>query len=71
MSRKLEVQVGLTVLVAVAILLWGVTWLKELTINRKVHVWHVRFSQTGGLSAITRRSTTFEKAALERAPIQS
>jgi phospholipid/cholesterol/gamma-HCH transport system substrate-binding protein len=50
-SRKLEVQVGLTVLVAVAILLWGVTWLKELTINRKVHVWHVRFSQTGGLSA--------------------
>jgi len=50
-SRKLEIQVGLTVVVAVAILLWGVTWLKELTLNRQVRVWHVTFSQTGGLSA--------------------
>jgi phospholipid/cholesterol/gamma-HCH transport system substrate-binding protein len=50
-SRKLEIQVGLTVVVAVAILLWGVTWLKELTLNRQVHIWHVSFSQTGGLSA--------------------
>lgn len=50
-SRKLEVQVGLTVVAAVGILLWGVTWLKELQLNRKVQVWHVSFSQTGGLSA--------------------
>jgi phospholipid/cholesterol/gamma-HCH transport system substrate-binding protein len=50
-SRKTEIQVGLTVLVAVGILLWGVTWLKELQLNRGVHVWHVRFSQTGGLGA--------------------
>jgi phospholipid/cholesterol/gamma-HCH transport system substrate-binding protein len=50
-SRKTEIQVGLTVLVAVGILLWGVTWLKELQLNRGVRVWHVRFSQTGGLGA--------------------
>jgi phospholipid/cholesterol/gamma-HCH transport system substrate-binding protein len=50
-SRKTEIQVGLTVLVAVGVLLWGVTWLKELQLNRGVRVWHVRFSQTGGLGA--------------------
>ena len=49
MSRKTEVQVGITVLVALGILLWGVTWLKELTVSRKVRVWHVSFSQAGGL----------------------
>ena len=51
MSRRTEVQVGLTVLVALAILVWGVTWLKEFTFARKVDVWHVRFEQTGGLGA--------------------
>ena len=51
MSRKTEIQVGLTVLVAVGILLWGVTWLKELQLNRGVRIWHVRFTQTGGLGA--------------------
>ncbi len=38
------------VLVALAILLWGVTWLKELTIARKQRVWTVHFEQTGGLA---------------------
>jgi phospholipid/cholesterol/gamma-HCH transport system substrate-binding protein len=51
LSRRTEVQVGLTVLVALAILVWGVTWLKEFTFARKVNLWHVRFDQTGGLSA--------------------
>jgi phospholipid/cholesterol/gamma-HCH transport system substrate-binding protein len=50
-SRKLEVQVGLTVVAAVGILLWGVTWLKELQLNREVKIWHVSFTQTGGLSS--------------------
>jgi phospholipid/cholesterol/gamma-HCH transport system substrate-binding protein len=36
MSRRTEIQVGATVLIALAILLWGVTW-------------PVRFEQTGGL----------------------
>jgi phospholipid/cholesterol/gamma-HCH transport system substrate-binding protein len=48
-SRRTEIEVGLTVLVAVGILLWGVTWLKEFQIQRSVRVWHVLFPQTGGL----------------------
>ena len=50
MSRRTEIQVGLTVLVALGLLLWGVTWLKEISITRKNRVWLVRFEQTGGLS---------------------
>jgi phospholipid/cholesterol/gamma-HCH transport system substrate-binding protein len=50
-SRRTEIQVGLTVLAALAILVWGVTWLKEFTFERQVNVWHVRFEQTGGLGA--------------------
>ena len=49
MSRRTEIEVGLTVLVAVGILLWGVTWLKEFQIQRSVKVWHVMFPETGGL----------------------
>ena len=51
MSRRTEIQVGIMVLVALAILLWGVTWLKELSIARKQRVWIVHFDQTGGLAA--------------------
>lgn len=36
-------------LVALVTLLWGVTWLKDLSLRRKVTVWHVHFPQTGGL----------------------
>lgn len=50
MSRRTEFQVGATVLVALGITLWGVTWLKELSLNKKVRVWQVTFPQTGGLS---------------------
>lgn len=49
MSRRTEIEVGVTVLIAVAVLLWGVTWLKEFQIQRSVRVWHVLFPQTGGL----------------------
>jgi len=51
MSRRTEIQVGLTVLAALAILLWGVTWLKELSIASKQRTWMVHFEQTGGLAA--------------------
>jgi phospholipid/cholesterol/gamma-HCH transport system substrate-binding protein len=44
-------QVGATVLVALAITLWGITWLKEFTLARRVRVWHVTFPQTGGLAS--------------------
>lgn len=49
MARKMEVQVGITVLVALGILLWGVTWLKEVQLAHKARVWHVAFAQAGGL----------------------
>jgi phospholipid/cholesterol/gamma-HCH transport system substrate-binding protein len=49
MSRRTEIQVGFTVLAALVILLWGVTWLKQFTLHRSVRMWTVRFPQTGGL----------------------
>ena len=51
MSRRTDIQVGITVLVALGILLWGVTWLKEFSLARKQRVWIVHFPQTGGLAA--------------------
>ena len=51
MSRKTEIQVGITVLVAIVILIMGVTWLKELSLARKVRVWTVTFPQSGGLAS--------------------
>jgi phospholipid/cholesterol/gamma-HCH transport system substrate-binding protein len=50
LSRTREIQVGATVLVALGITLWGVTWLKQFSLARRVRVWHVTFPQTGGLS---------------------
>ena len=38
MSRRTEVQVGVTVLVALAVLLWGVTYLKELSLANRLQV---------------------------------
>ena len=49
MSRRTEIQVGITVLVALGVLIWGVTWLKELSLQRRVRVWYVSFPQSGGL----------------------
>jgi phospholipid/cholesterol/gamma-HCH transport system substrate-binding protein len=45
----MEIQVGITVLVALGILLWGVTWLKEVQLAKRVRVWRVAFAQAGGL----------------------
>ena len=50
MSRTREIQVGVTVLAALGVTLWGVTWLKQFSLARRVRVWHVTFPQTGGLS---------------------
>ncbi len=49
-ARKAEVLVGATVLAALAILIGGVTWLKDLQLARSYRVWHVTFPETGGLS---------------------
>jgi len=48
-SRRTEIQVGATVIAALAILLFGVTWLKQISLARKVTTWHVAFSQAGGI----------------------
>lgn len=51
MNRRTEIVVGLTVLVALVVLLGGVTWLKDFSLQRRLTVWHVRFPQAGGLGA--------------------
>jgi len=50
MSRKTEIQVGVTVLVAIAVLLWGIAWMSTLAKAHAQRVWHVRFPQAGGLA---------------------
>ena len=50
MSRKTEIQVGVTVLVAIAILLWGIAFLSTLAKAQGQRVWHVSFPQGGGLA---------------------
>ena len=67
MSRAREIQVGITVLVALGVTLWGVTWLKQLSIARKIRVWHVTFPQTGGLST----SDEVQVNGLRRGSVQS
>jgi len=49
MSRRTEIEVGITVLLALGVLIGGVTWLKEFSIQRRVRVWYVSFPQSGGL----------------------
>ena len=49
MSRRTEIQVGATIIVALVALVGGVTYLKEITLGKKVNTWHVSFPQTGGL----------------------
>lgn len=51
MKRTTEIQVGVTVVTAIVVLVWGVTWLREFKIGRNVRVWTVSFPQTGGLGA--------------------
>lgn len=38
-------------LAALVVVVWGVTWLKEFSLERRITVWHVSFEQTGGLGA--------------------
>ncbi len=51
MRRTTEIQVGVTIVAALAVLIWGVTWLREFKLGEKVRVWNVSFPQTGGLGA--------------------
>jgi len=51
MSRGTEVRVGVTVIVALAVLIGGIMSLSNLGRTSLMRVWHVRFPQTGGLGA--------------------
>jgi phospholipid/cholesterol/gamma-HCH transport system substrate-binding protein len=50
-NRRTEIKVGLTVLVAAAILLWGLAWIKDYSLGVGRKIWHVEFPETGGLAA--------------------
>ena len=50
MSRRAEIQVGLTVLVGIGVLLWGIAFLSAWTKSSGQREWHVMFDQAGGLA---------------------
>ena len=49
LKRTTEIQVGVTVIAALVVLIWGVTWLREFKVGNKTRLWIVTFPQTGGL----------------------
>jgi phospholipid/cholesterol/gamma-HCH transport system substrate-binding protein len=51
MSRKTEIQVGITVIVAIAVLLWGIAWVSTMARSQLQRVWHVTFPEGGGIEA--------------------
>ena len=51
MSRGTEIRVGVTVVLALAILIGGILTLSNYSKSRLLRTWHVRFPQTGGLGA--------------------
>ena len=49
MSRGMEVRVGVTVILGLAVLIGGIMGLSNFGRTSMMRVWHVRFPQTGGL----------------------
>jgi phospholipid/cholesterol/gamma-HCH transport system substrate-binding protein len=50
-TRRMEITVGATVLAALAILIFGIIWLREVSLTRDTRVYRVSFPQAGGLAA--------------------
>ncbi len=50
MSRRTEIQVGLTVVGAILIMILGVAWLKDWSIQHDSRVYRVQFSQAGEIA---------------------
>ena len=48
-TRNTEILVGITVVAAVAVVLWSVTYLKDVRLARHSHQWIARFPDVGGL----------------------
>ena len=51
MSRKKEIQVGLTVIIALAVLGWGLLWFKQAVFAGTVTVYQADFVSVGGLQS--------------------
>lgn len=49
-SRNTEILVGVTVLAALALVVWSVTYLREVRLARGTERWLVRFDDVGGLA---------------------
>jgi len=49
MSRRKEIQVGLTVIVAAAVLIWGLLWFKQALTSSAMAHYEVTFQTVGGL----------------------
>jgi phospholipid/cholesterol/gamma-HCH transport system substrate-binding protein len=49
-ARKTEIQVGIAVLLALVVLVWGVTWLSDTQLAQRRQSYHARFADVGGLS---------------------
>ncbi len=51
MSRKKEIQVGLTVIISLAVLGWGLLWFKQAVFAGTVTVYRADFETVGGLQS--------------------
>jgi phospholipid/cholesterol/gamma-HCH transport system substrate-binding protein len=49
-SRNAEVAVGVTVLVAVGLVIWSVTFLRQVRLAEGTRMWRARFTDVGGLA---------------------
>jgi phospholipid/cholesterol/gamma-HCH transport system substrate-binding protein len=49
-SRNIEIAVGVTVILALGLVVWSVTALKQVRLAEATRHWHVAFSDVGGLA---------------------
>jgi phospholipid/cholesterol/gamma-HCH transport system substrate-binding protein len=49
-GRNTEIKVGVAVILALVVVVWGVTWLSDVRLARQRHTYIVRFPDVGGLS---------------------
>jgi phospholipid/cholesterol/gamma-HCH transport system substrate-binding protein len=49
-GRNTEIRVGIAVLLALVVVVWGVTWLSDFRLAQRRHTYVVRFPDVGGLS---------------------
>jgi ABC-type transporter Mla subunit MlaD len=62
-SRNTEIVVGVTVLAALAGVIWSVTALRQVRLAEGTQRWYVRFPDVGGLAQTTRSRCTASRRA--------